>query len=241
MRPQADLSNDAVIYSIYGDDNGNFFVSPDGMLKLARPLDRETVSTYEITMVARGNAHPFPSVRAVITVLVEDVPDNIPQFQESEHTFSIAESSQPDHVITTLSATTPDSFPVSYSIVGGRGQDSFSIDATTGVVTLSRALRYNTRISHQVIVRASNGPHPLTSEVTLVINVQDQQLPLVFIEPVYHLRVPDSVSIGQLLGYVLATDGDQQCGIPLEDSGLVFSTDSVCHLRVKDSLLTILY
>ena len=234
MRPQADLSNSAIIYSIYGDDNEDFFVSPDGMLILARPLDWETVSTYEITVVARSNAHPFPSVRAVITIQVEDVPDNTPQFQESEQTFLIPESSQPGYTITTVLATTLDSFPVSYSIVGGRGQDSFSINATTGVVTLVRALRYNTRTSHQVIVRASNGPHPLTSEVTLVINIQDQQLSLMFTEPVYQLRVPDSVSIGQLLGYALATDGDQQCGIPLEDSGLVFSTNNVClHYRVK--------
>ena len=178
---------------------------------------------HEITIVARGGVYPFSSARTIVTIEVEDVGDNRPVFGQMEYNISVPESRRIGSALLTLSASTADSFSLFYTIVGGWGEENFEVNSTTGVITLSRLLRYVKQTFHRVIVRASNDGGLLFAETTLTVNVEDEQLSPLFTEVEYRFRIPPTPPIGQVLGYVFANDGDNSCGLPIEDTGLLFS------------------
>ena len=213
-----------------------FFISPKGVLILSRPLDREVTPTYEITVVARKGVHPFTSARTILTIEVEDVPDNYPVFTAQDVSVSLAENVTINDHVATVQATSLDSFPLFYTIEGGRGEDNFAINSTTGNIVLMQPLNYNKQTAHLIIVRATNGP--LSSETKITVNVQDVQLSPSFTKPSYHYIVQSNTTMSdQVLGYVYANDGDVQCGIPLQNTGLIFSTNNVSLTKYSmDSL-----
>ena len=187
---------------------------------LLRSLDREAEPSHEVTVIARSGSYPFPASRAKVTIEVEDVQDNIPEFDQSEYIVSLPESSDVGKTVITLQASSRDSFPLIYSIIGGQGEHFFSIDSTTGTVILNRPLQYIMRTTHRVIVQARNGP--LLSETTLIVNVEDVSLSPVFSKTEYQFSVSPTYN-ASVFGYVFASDGDTPCGLPMQAAGLVYT------------------
>ena len=212
------------LYNILNNEKETFFVSPEGMLILSRPLDREVTPKYEITIVARTRVHPFTSARIIVTIEVEDVRDNYPVFSTMP-IISIPESHVINSHIVTAQATSLDTFLLFYSIVGGCGHNSFSIDFETGSINLTRSLNFIKQSSHTIIVRATNGQ--LSSETTVTVNVQDVPLPPLFTKTVYNFIISSNVATGHVIGGVYSNDGDLECGIPIQNTGLIYTTNSV--------------
>uniref|UniRef100_A0A8B9GN78 Protocadherin 2 alpha b 10 n=1 Tax=Astyanax mexicanus TaxID=7994 RepID=A0A8B9GN78_ASTMX len=72
------------------------------------PLDRESASQYNITIIATDEGIPPLSSRTIITVHVSDVNDNPPRFQEPVINVYVKENSQIGAAIHTVSAFDPD-------------------------------------------------------------------------------------------------------------------------------------
>ena len=187
---------------------------------LLKLLNREVTPSYKVTVIARSGSYPFPVSKAVVTINVEDVQDNIPEFNQREYVVSVPESLDVGKTVKTLEASSQDSFPLIYSIIGRQGEGSFRIDSSTGTVTLNRPLQYNMRATHRVIVQARNGPH--LSETILTINVEDVSLSPVFSKAEYHFSVSPTYNTS-VFGYVFAKDGDTLCGLPLQTAGLAYT------------------
>ncbi|KAK7005338.1 protocadherin alpha-3, partial [Biomphalaria glabrata] len=60
-----------------------------GVLSLVVPLDRETVPSYTLHIVAQDGGTPMLSSTATVTVVVADLNDNAPIFTQSNYVFNI--------------------------------------------------------------------------------------------------------------------------------------------------------
>ncbi|KAG5284012.1 hypothetical protein AALO_G00021980 [Alosa alosa] len=157
-----------------------------GTLILAEPLDFETTSRYNLTIVVsdRGVPQRSSSVPAVITV--SDVNDNPPVFSRAEYAVALSEGAGSGTEVLRLTATDPDSAPnaeIQYSISSGDEMELFFIDQWTGALRLQRSLDRESRSSHVVIVQASDGHgHFALAPVTLEVKDVNDNRPYFPIE-----------------------------------------------------------
>ena len=63
-----------------------------GDIRVANHLDREVISEYILTVVAKDNGRPPLSSSAFVTINVKDVNDNTPMFSQAIYRTSILES-----------------------------------------------------------------------------------------------------------------------------------------------------
>lgn len=91
--------------------------------------------------------------------------------QASDATWSVAENAAVGSQVGTVSATDPDGDGLSYAITGGNTGGAFSIENTTGAVTVATALDYETKSSYSLTITVSDGE--LTDTAAIGINVTD--------------------------------------------------------------------
>lgn len=180
----SDLDNGThaqLVYSIMSGENSNHFsINPvQGTIYTAVVLDRETVKEYRIKVKASDSAafpHDLSNVTNVyITVLDEN--DNNPSFSLPFYNASVAENSPSGTLVTTVTAHDPDSdanAELTYSMTHNSSVEYFSIDSTTGEVTVKNVFDYETmKIVNVTITAQDNGIVRLSGSVTLVIYIED--------------------------------------------------------------------
>lgn len=80
--------NGHVTYSIIkGDNNNQFMVDAEtGYVSVADYLDRETVSSYVLEVLAKDNGIPVLSRQTLVNIEITDANDNPPLFSQSNYT-----------------------------------------------------------------------------------------------------------------------------------------------------------
>lgn len=79
-----------------------------GILKLNKLLDREKTPTLEVTVVAMDNGVPQRSSTATVSISVQDINDNTPQFDPYNLSYKVKEDAVIGKPIATISATDED-------------------------------------------------------------------------------------------------------------------------------------
>ncbi|XP_015235768.1 PREDICTED: protocadherin-10-like isoform X3 [Cyprinodon variegatus] len=193
-------------------------------LVTSEPLDRETVSEFNITLTARDLGSPSLSTRKTILVQVSDINDNPPRFSQPSYTVYVTENNAPGASICSVSAFDPDSNQnayLSFSILEGQIQGMpvstyVSINSDNGNIYALRSFDYEQLRNFQILVQAQDaGFPPLASNVTVNVFVLDQNdnAPLV-ISPlpkngtVATEVIPRSVDAGYLVTKITAVDAD---------------------------------
>uniref|UniRef100_H0XIB3 Cadherin domain-containing protein n=1 Tax=Otolemur garnettii TaxID=30611 RepID=H0XIB3_OTOGA len=194
-------------------------------LVLDSPLDRESVSAYELVVTARDGGSPSLWATASVSVEVTDVNDNAPVFAQPEYTVFVKENNLPGCHIFTVSAQDTDAQEnalVSYSLVerrvGERALSSYvSVHAESGKVYALQPLDHEELelLQFQVSARDAGVP-PLGSNVTLQVFVLDEndnapKLLTPRIGGSGHMvteLVPRSVGAGHVVAKVRAVDSD---------------------------------
>lgn len=125
-------------------------------------------------------------------------------------TLSIAEDSVPGDPTTPnkVNAFDPEGKPLSYTIVGGTGIGIFSLDETTGIVTLApgQSLDYESIKSYTLSVRVQD-PESLASTAVVTINVTDasDESPTMNDQT---FSVPENSANGTQVGKIVFSDLD---------------------------------
>uniref|UniRef100_A0A452I8X0 Cadherin domain-containing protein n=1 Tax=Gopherus agassizii TaxID=38772 RepID=A0A452I8X0_9SAUR len=189
-----------------------------------KPLDREKVPEYNITITATDRGTPRLTSVRVIRVQLSDINDNPPVFNESSYVMYLKENNPPGLLIGTVRAAdldTEQNAKVTYSALPGNIGDlllssSISINSKNGKVYSLQSLDYEQRRDFQVTVRAADGGFPpLSSEVIVRVVIIDENDNAPFI--LYPLQnssspandlVPRSAEAGYLVTKVVAVDGD---------------------------------
>ena len=161
------------------DDAAAFTIaSHSGAVTLTASPDFETKSSYRFTVIAT-DATGKTSEQAV-TLAVTNLDDAAPTFSSGDTATAIAENSGAGQVVYTAVATDTD-FPgetgsVSYSLKANTGDEAaFSIDSSTGAVTLTASPDFEAMPSYRFTVVAADAAGNATERpVTLAItNVND--------------------------------------------------------------------
>ncbi|KAG1953602.1 cadherin-7-like [Pimephales promelas] len=108
-----DSSNSAIRYSIDRNTDLERFFNVDalsGVIRTAKPLDRELNSVHNITIFATENKDPSQVGRGIALITVMDINDNAPVFAIEYETL-LCETAAPGQVIQTISAVDKDEPP----------------------------------------------------------------------------------------------------------------------------------
>ena len=130
-----DAASETYSYEISGDDADSFEVV-EGQLKVKSgvSLDYETKASYSITLTATDSTNL--SISKDLTITATNLNDNDPIFT-SASSFNLVEN---QNFVGTVTATDADgNSNLTYSISGGDDASLFSIDSSTGQLTLQSA------------------------------------------------------------------------------------------------------
>jgi len=170
-----DLDGDNITYSIVQERNSlsttTFEIHSTGQLVTTQLLDREQLAVHELILEA-SDGNNFD--RAMVVVTVADENDFTPTFGQSSYTVTVLEDANIGTILVTLSAFDFDDGRNGIITYQSTSTSLFSVNTTSGDVTLTSPLDYETLNHHTFNVSASDGQFSSTAVVTvLVIDVPD--------------------------------------------------------------------
>ncbi|CAD7079234.1 unnamed protein product [Hermetia illucens] len=173
--------NGDVFYSITGgNEEGRFMIdAATGQVTLARRVDRETKSSYKLTIVAQDAALKGPlNTTTTISIEVLDENDNAPEFTQTDTKISVKETSPIGTELMRFRASDSDlgiNSQITFSISAGNRKDTFHIDPNAGFLYLHKSLDYEETTSYALNVTASDGGNPrLSTTIMFIVNVVDE-------------------------------------------------------------------
>ncbi|KRX26660.1 Protocadherin Fat 3 [Trichinella nelsoni] len=225
--PRAGVAGYTMLNQREDDPNQQFaldFVT--GELSLQKPLDREQIDQYTIRLKAvdhERNVTEFASV----TVVVLDINDNWPQFNQSTYSASLPEDSpigcpvvqlhatdldQGDNALLTFRLITVQSLGVDNSQrqEEEKEKSKFKIHSSTGLIQLTDTLDFERCSSYLLEVECrDSGTLSKASTVRVLVSVLDvnDNAPVFAPENTFTIY-EDNFSVGQVIGQLSATDLD---------------------------------
>uniref|UniRef100_A0A4W4H0P7 Cadherin domain-containing protein n=1 Tax=Electrophorus electricus TaxID=8005 RepID=A0A4W4H0P7_ELEEL len=193
-------------------------------LVTTNPLDRETEAYYNITITATDGGSPPLSSSKTIHLMVSDVNDNPPIFEQKSYSAYVMENNKPGTSTCSVSARDPDwrqngtvhYFLVSSEVSGIPVSSFISINADTGVIHALRSFDYEQFRNFKVqVVARDNGSPPLSSNVTVSVFITDENdnspqilYPAPEGKSLMTEMVPKASLSGSLVSKVIAVDAD---------------------------------
>lgn len=186
-------------------------------------LDRETISSYNLTVNAVDGGSPPLSSRMTFKVDVADVNDNPPRFEQTSYTVYITENNAPGASLCVVKATdvdTAENARITYTVLNdinhGIPVASYvSIKPNTGEAYALRAFDFEKlREFHFQVKAQDNGVPPLNRVATVYVYIMDQNdhVPRVVYPPANGSRTTEvlmrNAEAGVLVSKVAAWDGD---------------------------------
>ncbi|MBP8285485.1 MAG: DUF4347 domain-containing protein [Rhodoferax sp.] len=168
----------AITYSLKAatDDVASFSINAStGAVSLTGNPDFEAKPSYSFTVVATDAANN--ASEKAVTLAINDQDEVAPVFTSAATATAINENSAASQTVYTAAAT--DTGAISYSLKPGIGDVSlFSINATTGAVTLTASPNFEAKSSYSFTVVATDAGNNFSEKaVTLAINNLDEAAP----------------------------------------------------------------
>ncbi|KRX99087.1 Cadherin EGF LAG seven-pass G-type receptor 3 [Trichinella pseudospiralis] len=180
--------NSRITYHFSDEDpeNDAFQIDPSsGVVRVAKPLDRERRAVYEITVLAKDKGEPPLTGRTTLVINVDDVNDNAPKFDREAYQFEVYENVPIGTIVGHVLAVDPDIGEhalVSYKILGGDDAAAFEIHSP---MSKSEGMNLVTRIeldfesdrrTYQFHIQASSGQLSSMAEVLVrVLDLNDHE------------------------------------------------------------------
>ncbi|XP_063239987.1 LOW QUALITY PROTEIN: fat-like cadherin-related tumor suppressor homolog [Bacillus rossius redtenbacheri] len=206
--------NQQVRYEIVDDGSNSteyFHVDPDdGSVYLKQSLDHELRDSHHFTVAAFDSGAPVLSSTAHVWVSVLDMNDNPPQFEQPSYTCFLSEQAGRGQFVTVVSASDPDLVDLgrlAYTVVGGNEQQTFSIDARTGIISLTNLQNFAAEPSTVLNVSVSDGVYTSFARVRIEIQPANRRAPA-FPQVQVEARVAENSAPGAFVAKVVAADPD---------------------------------
>lgn len=220
-------------------------------ITLARPLDYETVTYYNLTM--RVTNKDKLAALATVNIVVEDVNDEIPNFVEVR-SGSVSENEDAGVPVMQVRAidkdgTSPNNI-VSYALVDH--QDLFDIDTNTGLLTTKKTFDRELNSSYIVYIKAfdnapsalipeKNEPNSVTQTFRIDIADRNDNKPE-FEKSVYIVEnISEAANLGKDVIHVKATDNDTESVIRYSITagnidGAFYMEEATGRIKVNNTL-----
>ncbi|XP_036407043.1 protocadherin Fat 1-like isoform X2 [Megalops cyprinoides] len=165
--------NAEILYSIEsGNAASSFAIDPVlGTITVAKELDRNSKSQFELAVKASDKGLPPLSVLTTVHITVTISDNAKPKFTKKEFSAEISETALVGSFVSVITASSQSS--VSYQIKEGNTNNAFDINPSSGVVVTRRALDYETLPSYTLTVQGTNMAG-MASSTTLLILLKDE-------------------------------------------------------------------
>lgn len=185
---------------------GMFDLNPvDGMLRIAKHLDREQVETIRLALVCEDLASTvgLQKTFAILTIIVEDENDNNPIFRKPFYRRSITENSKNGVSVASVVADDLDkNRTIKYSLEGPRAITGLvHLDFETGEIVVANKIDHEMTPWLNFSVRATDSgvpPRSTLSEVFIQVLDENDCNPH-FLGDVTNLTVREDASVGKCL------------------------------------------
>ncbi|XP_040470292.1 protocadherin-23 [Falco naumanni] len=228
------FTGENIKYSIFSDKESIFSIHPvTGAITVKEPkfLDFEVKNKIHLSILAENSLN---SALCGVTVLIQDVNDNVPKFEQSYYKASIWEGQSPKTDIIQVFATDLDSGlngETEYSILSGNENATFLIDSARGILATNTVLDHENTSSYRLVVQAADKGNPRLSATSIVrIQVLDVNDNAPVLQPLGEVEVLESALPGFIVTRVSASDADSrpalQFGFIYDNSpGMKFAID----------------
>nr|XP_012234819.1 PREDICTED: cadherin-related tumor suppressor [Linepithema humile] len=206
--------NDQVRYFLKEGDTDLFRINAStGDISLLRPLDRELIPEYTLTLVAMDTGSPPLTGSGIVKIVVLDVNDHNPEFARQDYKANVDENKPPGTWVTKLDATDKDeglNAKIKYSLLGDKAEHFF-VDPDTGVVVTTIPLdREATAVYHFTMVARDSSPTELriaAVNLTIYVNDANDNAPC-FSSTQYSAYIPETAKPGNFVFGAKAIDDD---------------------------------
>ncbi|XP_024906692.1 protocadherin Fat 4 [Pteropus alecto] len=179
-----------------------------GEIRSIRPLDREKISQYVLTIKSSDKGSPSQSTSVKVIINILDENDNAPKFSQifSAH---VPENSPLGYTVTRVTTSDEDvgvNAVSRYSIIDR--SLPFTINPSTGDIVISRPLNREDTDRYRIRVSAHDSGWTVSTDVTIFVTDVNDNAPR-FSRPSYYLDCPELSEIGSKVTQVSATDPDE--------------------------------
>uniref|UniRef100_A0A8C8SUZ8 FAT atypical cadherin 2 n=1 Tax=Pelusios castaneus TaxID=367368 RepID=A0A8C8SUZ8_9SAUR len=206
--------NKVISYQIL-DENSDatkfFDIDPNtGEITTAQVLDHET--NHQFLMKVRATDHGIPplSSEALVIVDVADINDNPPEFSQPQYEAKVSEMATCGHTVIKVQALDPDSGDTTrleYVILSGNDNRHFTINTTSGIISMLNRCRKDLESSYNLRVSASDGVFKTTVPVYINTTQANKHSPS-FWQNVYEAELAENAEVGTKVIELLAIDPD---------------------------------
>ncbi|KAJ8335644.1 hypothetical protein SKAU_G00389860 [Synaphobranchus kaupii] len=188
-------------------------------LVLSEHLDRELRDLYTFVIEAFDGGIPQKTGTLQVQVSVLDENDNAPVFNQREYHASVWENAPISTTVCQVYATDLDlgeNGRVTYEINRRQSDPNelFSIDHSTGIISVNKPLDYETQPFHELIIRAGdNGSQPEYSSTLVVVKIRDindnrPTVNVMFLSESGEPEVSEGAGIGAYVARISVSDPD---------------------------------
>ncbi|KAL2094300.1 hypothetical protein ACEWY4_009019 [Coilia grayii] len=213
-------------------------------------LDREKRSSYSLVLEASDGGSPRRTGQMTLDVLLQDINDHAPVFNQSRYHAIISESlPQGSNILQVFAsdADEGDNGLVLYEINRRQSDPDryFVVDPRSGIITLNKPLDYEVRKVHELVVQArDNASHPEITNAFVTIHVRDYNdnqptMTIIFLSEDGSPRISEGAQPGQYVARISVSDPDygeySNVNVSLEGG------DGKFALTTKDSIIYLIY
>ncbi|XP_037612743.1 cadherin-7 isoform X1 [Sebastes umbrosus] len=220
LKSDYDRGEYSIKYILSGEGAGDAFEIDEysGEIRTLKKLDREEKAFYVLQAQAinrRSNEPEEPQSEFIIKV--QDINDNVPQFQNEPYVSSIPEMCPTGTTVAQVTATDADdpmfgnNAKLIYSIL--QGEPYFSVEPKTGIIVTSWPnMDREAREQYLVVVQVKDmlglsGGYSSSTTVTVSLTDVNDNGPT-FQHHLYAFAVPENAAVGTTVGRIMARDGD---------------------------------
>ena len=215
-------------YSLVTGSEQFYIDSVSGELYATVTLDRELQDSYtfEVSVMDRGTP-PLES-RVLVQVIVTDINDNTPRFEQDSYTAEILENEPANVDVLPVSASDFDlgeNADIQFSILDS--SVPFQIHPQSGMIQTTRPLDRENQASWSFSVQATDGQFSSTADVIITVADENDHPPSISPQQI-NRNLTENVAIGTVIESFVITD---------EDSGI--NAESTVFLRSSTDLFAI--
>ena len=238
------LTNKFIFIALENTDD--FIINPStGIITIARPLDYENQNLYELVAVVQDLGSPSLTGRTLVYIKITDVNDNAPMFNPTIYNVRVSEKAPIATSLTQVFASDMDdglNGLVTYQISAGNDASKFSINNSTGVITLVNSLNREDSVGNYnltVSVSDRGSPPENGNKATVLVSVVDvNDKEPVFVINEYTFNINEGVNSGTVVGTVRASDDDISSPNNDIDYSIVSSADSGNFSIISGTILS---
>ncbi|XP_048521260.1 protocadherin-23 [Dendroctonus ponderosae] len=240
----------SVRYSVLPGPNSEYFEFEnelEGTLVLNKPLDYETLKTFDVNIRAQDHGDPPKSADTVLTVHVIDADDQNPRFLDDRYESVILDPAMKNTVLKIhprdIRAFDQDEgigAPIYYTWNGvGSEYAMFQLNRDTGKVTLAKNFAENDLQSPAILViRATQLDNPDRYALATLTVTRSSTKGIRFIHPVFNFRASEGLSPGAPIGSLSNNHPGHHLKYFVSDQSVlsVFAINTLGEVSLKNKL-----